>query len=69
MLSPMAAGQQGLNPMMTGQFDLRMSMMGMPMMPMMGMGMGMGMGPMNPKYDDWAEWNESWDGRYGRSDG
>ena len=48
MLSPMATGQQGLNPMMTGQFDPRMSMMGMPMMPMMGMGMGMGMGPMNP---------------------
>ena len=47
MLSPMATGQQGLNPMMTG-FDPRMSMMGMPMMGMMGMGMGMGMGPMNP---------------------
>jgi hypothetical protein len=45
MLSPMATGQQGLSPMMTGQFDPRMSMMGMPMM---GMGMGMGMGPMNP---------------------
>ena len=41
MLSPMATGQQGLNPMMSGQFDPRMSMMGMPMM-------GMGMGPMNP---------------------
>jgi CCR4-NOT transcriptional complex subunit CAF120 len=45
MLNPMATGQQGLNPLMTGQFDPRMSMMGMPMM---GMGMGMGMGPMNP---------------------
>ena len=43
MLSPMATGQ---SPMMTGQFDPRMSMMSMPMMPMMGMGMGMG--PMNP---------------------
>lgn len=48
MLSPMATGQQGLNPMMTGQFDPRMSMMGMPMMGPMGMGMGMGMNPMNP---------------------
>lgn len=50
MLSPIATGQQGLNPMMTGQFDPRMSMMGMPMMGMMGMGMGMGMGmnPMSP---------------------
>ena len=37
-----------LSPMATGQFDPRMSMMGMPMMGMMGMGMGMGMGPMNP---------------------
>lgn len=46
MLSPMGTGQQGLSPMMTGQFDPRMSMMGMPMM---GMGMGMGMGmPMSP---------------------
>jgi len=43
MLNPMATGQQGLSPMMTGQFDPRMSMMGMPMM-----GMGMGMVPMNP---------------------
>lgn len=46
MLSPMATGQQPLSPMMTGQFDPRMSMMGMPMMGMMGMGMGMG--PMSP---------------------
>ena len=46
MLSPMVTGQQGLSPMMAGQFDPRMSMMGMPMMGMMGMGMGMG--PMNP---------------------
>lgn len=46
MLSPMATGQQGMNPMMAGQFDPRMSMMGMPMMGMMGMGMGMG--PMSP---------------------
>lgn len=45
-LSPMMTGQQGLSPMATGQFDPRMSMMGMPMMGMMGMGMGMG--PMNP---------------------
>ena len=44
MLSPMGTGQQGMNPMMTGQFDPRMTMMGMPMMGMMGMGMG----PMNP---------------------
>ena len=45
-LNPMMTGQQGLSPMTTGQFDPRMSMMGMPMMGMMGMGMGMG--PMNP---------------------
>jgi len=46
MLSPMMTGQQGLNPVMAGQFDPRMSMMGMPMMGMMGMGMGVG--PMSP---------------------
>ena len=46
MLSPMVTGQQGMSPMMNGQFDPRMSMMGMPMMGMMGMGMGVG--PMNP---------------------
>ena len=44
MLSPMMTGQQGVDPMMAGQFDPRMSMMSMPMMGMMGMGMG----PMNP---------------------
>ena len=43
MLSPMATGQPALSPMMTGQFDPRMSMMGMPMMGMMGMA-----NPMNP---------------------
>ena len=47
----MGGGMMGspgmLSPMATGQFDPRMSMMGMPMMGMMP-GMGMGMGPMNP---------------------